>query len=167
MILNKTIYIARGGLFTALGVIFIYLSTVSPTSKIYILGLASCIIPLSIITTNIKTGLITYICTSILSILIVGFKGNVAAYILFFGSYGVAKYYIEKLRKMPLEFAAKLLFFNATTGFIYWLYTIFFTEQLKINIPVLAAFLMLQFVFLCYDYALTLFISYINRRFAR
>jgi hypothetical protein len=161
--MNKTLNIARGGLFTALGVLFIYLSTISPTSKIYILGVASCIIPLSILTTTIKNGFFIYLATSLLSLLLVGFKGNVAAYILFFGLYGFAKCYIEKLRNIFLEILLKLVFFNITVGAVYFLYTVFFTDLIKVNIPIYAAVIMLQFVFIAFDYALTLFVSYANR----
>ena len=165
--MNKTINIARGGLFTALGVLFIYLSTVSPTSKIYILGIASCIIPLSILTTTVKYSFFIYIATSLLSLLLVGFRGNVAAYILFFGLYGFAKYYIEKLKNIFLEIFLKLAFFNITIGILYFLYKIFFTNLIKVNIPIYAAVIMLQLVFIAFDYTFTLFISYINRHLHR
>ncbi|MCM0646824.1 hypothetical protein NBE98_00370 [Clostridium swellfunianum] len=165
--MNKTINIARGGLFTALGVLFIYLSTISPTSKIYILGIASCIIPLSIITTTVKNAFFIYLSTSLLSVLLIGFKGSVAAYVLFFGLYGFAKYYIEKLRKVPLEILLKLVFFNSMTGLLYILYKVFFVGLLRVNIPIYAAVVMLQFVFIVFDYAVTLFISYIHRYFAK
>jgi hypothetical protein len=161
--MKNTLNIARGGLYTALGVLFIYLSSVAPTSKIYILSIACCIIPLSILTTSIKNSFLIYLATSLLSLLIVGFKGNVAAYILFFGLYGFAKYYIEKLRNIYFEIPLKLAFFNLTIGILYFLYKVFFADLIKINISIYAVMLMLQFVFIAFDYALTLFISYANR----
>lgn len=165
--MNKTLNIARGGLFTALGVLFIYLSTIAPTSKIYILGIASSIIPLSILTTTMKNSFFIYLATSLLSLLLVGFKGSVAAYILFFGLYGFAKYYIERLRNIALEIFLKLAFFNLTAGTVYLLYKVFFTDLLKVNIPIYAAIVMLQFVFIAFDYAFTLFISYVNRHLSK
>ncbi len=165
--MNKTLNIARGGLFTALGVLFIYLSTISPTSKIYILGIASCIIPVSVLTTTIKNSFFVYLATSFLSLLLIGFKGSVAAYILVFGLYGFAKYYIERLRNIVYEIILKLAFFNLTAGAVYLLYKVFFAELIKVNIPIYAAVIMLQFVFIAFDYALTLFISYINRYLSR
>lgn len=161
--MNNTLKITRGGLFTALGVLFIYLSTIVPTSKIYLLGIASCIVPMSIVTTSIKNGWLIYISTSVLSILLIGFKGSVIAYILFFGLYGFIKYYLEILRNMSLEIILKLLFFNLSIGIIFLMYNMFFAGLLKINIPIYAAILMFQLVFLIYDYALTLFIAYVNR----
>jgi hypothetical protein len=161
--MNKTLNIARGGLFTALGVVFIYLSTISPTSKIYLLGIAACIIPLSIITTNIKNSFFIYLATSLLSILIIGFKGSVAAYVAFFGLYGFVKYYIERLRNIYVELVVKLAFFNIAVGTLYYFYKVFFVGIPKVNMPIYVVVVMLQFVLIAFDYALTLFISYINR----
>lgn len=165
--MNNTVNIARGGLYTALGVLFIYLSSISPTSKIYILGIASCIIPLSIITTKLRNSFFIYLSTSLLSFLLLGFKGSVLAYILFFGLYGFIKFYIEKLRNMLLEIILKLVYFNFSMGLVYLLYRVFFSDLLRVNIPIYAAVLMLQIVFLIFDYALTVFIAYINRRITK
>lgn len=165
--MNKSSNIARGGLLTALGIIFIYLSNIAPTSKIYLLGIASCIIPLSIMWTNIKNSIVVYGATCILSILLIGFKGGVAAYILFFGLYGFVKLYIERLRKLPLEIILKLAFFNITVGLIFLIYRVFFAGLLKINISIYLAMFIFQFVFLMYDYALTLFIGYVNRHYIK
>ena len=161
--MNKSTNIARGGLFTALGVLFIYLSTVIPTSRLYVLGLASCIVPMSIMMTNVKNGFIVYAATSLLSLLIVGFKGNVIAYIIFFGLYGFVKLYVERLRNMTYEIILKLLFFNLALGIIYIFATLFFPSLIKINISIYMALVMVQFIFIVFDYALTLFIAYVNR----
>lgn len=161
---NKSTNIARGGLFTALGVLFLYFSTIIPTSKLYVLGLASCIIPMSIMMTNIKNGFIIYAATSLLSLLIVGFKGNVIAYILFFGLYGFIKFYVERLRNTPLEIVLKLLFFNLSLGVIYMLSKLFFQNLINLNISLYLALFMAQFIFIVFDYVLTLFIDYVNRR---
>jgi hypothetical protein len=102
--------------------------------------------------------------TSLLSILIIGFKGSVAAYVVFFGLYGFVKYYIERFRNTILEIAVKLAFFNITIGTLYYFYKMFFVGIPKVNMPIYVVVIMLQFVLIVFDYALTLFISYINRR---
>jgi hypothetical protein len=131
------------------------------------LGIASAIIPLSIITTKIKNSVFVYVATSLLSLLLIGVKGTVITYILFFGIYGFAKFYIEKLRNMLLEIFLKLLCFNISIGTAYLLFKTFFTELFSVNISIYAALAMLQIVFLIFDYALTVFIAYINRRFIK
>lgn len=160
-------FIARGGILTALGVMLLYISTISPTSKVYILGVASCLIPLSVLLTDIKNSFVVYIATSLLSFLILGFKGSVIAYVSFFGLYGFIKYYIEKLRNIPIEIFFKLLFFNISVGIIFSFYKLFFTGLLKINLPFYQVIIMLQFIFIIFDYALTLFIVYVNKLTAK
>ncbi|MTK14053.1 MAG: hypothetical protein F8N39_18915, partial [Clostridiaceae bacterium] len=78
---NKTSNLSKGGLFTALGVIFVYLSSIVPINKLYLLGIASSIIPLSVVTTNIKNTLIVYFATSVICLFISGSKITVISYI--------------------------------------------------------------------------------------
>ncbi|NMM61515.1 hypothetical protein HBE96_02125 [Clostridium sp. P21] len=161
---TKASFISKGGLLTAFGVICIYLSTVMPVNKLYLLAIASCIIPLSVVTTNIKNALIIYVSTCILSILICGIKVTVISYIIFFGLYGVLKYYIEKIRKMYIEILLKLAFFNMAMLSMFLIYKFFFPNVLNLNISIYLVIIGSQFVFLIYDYVLTLFIDIINRK---
>jgi hypothetical protein len=165
--LSKTSALAKGGIYTALSVLCIYLSSIVPTTKLYVLGVASCIIPLAILTTNIKNSLTVYAASSLLSLLLLGIRWNVFAYIIFFGSYGFIKYYVEKFNKLPLEILLKLVFFNICMFLIYFLYKLLFMDAIKIKLPLAFAAIALEFIFLICDYALTLFIAYANRHFIR
>lgn len=162
--MSKASNLAKGGVFTALTVIFIYLSTIVPTNRLYLLALASCIIPLSIMTTNVKNSFIIYFSSSILSFLL-GLRGGALVYAVFFGLYGFVKYYTEKLRKPVYEIILKLVFFNIGLLIIYNFYTLLFLELPKVNIPIYYAVAMLQVIFFIFDYALTVFVAYVNRRF--
>ena len=66
--------------------------------------------------------------------------------------------------KSPLEFALKLLFFNACLYLIYLIYKIFTLGLPKVNIPMHYVVAGLQLVLIIYDYALTVLISSINKR---
>jgi len=161
--MNKVNNLTKGGIYTALTIICIYLSTIITTNKLFLLGAASCIIPLSILTTNIKNSVIVYVASSLLSIVLFP-RGAALAYLLFFGSYGFIKYYVEKLRKLPIEIFLKLVFFNTCFYVVFKLYSLLFTGVFKINIPIYYIVIMLQVIFLIYDYALTVFIAYVNTR---
>ena len=161
--MSKASNMAKGALFTALTILFLYISSVVPINRFYLLGLASCIIPLTIISTNVKNAILVYISSGLLSLLF-GFRGSALAYIIFFGSYGFIKYYVEKLRKVPLEFILKLSFFNICLCSIYFLYKLFSFGLPKINIPIYSVVIVAQLVFVIYDYALTMFISYANKK---
>ena len=161
--MSKASNMAKGGIFTALTILFLYISSIVPINRFYLLGLASCIIPLSIIWTNVRNSVLVYVSSSLLSLLF-GFRGSALAYIIFFGLYGFIKYYVEKLRKAPLEFVFKFIFFNSCLYLLYYLYRLFSFGLPKMNIPIYYVVMVLQLVFIIYDYALTMFISYANRK---
>ncbi|MBP2032421.1 hypothetical protein J2Z42_001086 [Clostridium algifaecis] len=162
--LNKSKYMATGGLLTGVGIILVYLSGIVPVNKMYILAVASFIIPLSILTTNLKNTISLYISTSILSLLICGIKFTVIAYILFFGLYGLVKFYIERIRKLFIEIILKLAFFNICTITLLYIYKLFFPGLFNIKYNIYLVIIGLQIVFLIYDYLLTLIINFINRK---
>ncbi len=160
---NKTSDITKGGLLTTLGVILIYLSGIVPINHAYLLALASFIIPLSVLVTSFKNAITIYAATSLLSLLICGFKITVLSYVIFFGLYGLIKYFVEELRKLPLEIILKLAFFNICLLVLFLLYSLFFPGLLKIKTSPYLIVLGAQIAFLIYDYLLTLFINYVNR----
>ena len=130
---SNTSYIAKGGLLTTIGVVLVYLSGIVPLNKTYLLALSSFVIPLAVIITNKKTAFIIYISTALLSLLICGLKSTVLSYVAFFGLYGLVKYHIEKLKKLPVEIILKLLFFNFCLLVLFLLYSLFFPGLLKIK----------------------------------
>lgn len=157
----KSNHIAKGGIFAALSLILLYLSSVFPTNKLFLLGIASCIIPLSIMLTGARNTIVVYAAISLLSLFIIPSKLISIAYILIFGSYGIVKYFVEKLRNMPLEFVLKLLYFNISSAIIIFIYKLVLFKIPNINIYLLILFM--EFAFIVYDYALTTFISYANK----
>lgn len=161
MIFMKSKNIAKGGIFAALSLILLYLSSVFPTNRLFLLGIASCIIPLSIMITGIKNTMVVYAAVSLLSLFIIPSKLISIVYILIFGSYGFVKYYIEKLRNMVLEIILKLLYFNISSAIIISIYKLVILKLPNINIYLLI--LLLEFCFIVYDYTLTAFISYANK----
>jgi hypothetical protein len=162
--MSKVNNITRGGIYTALTVLIIYISNIAPTSKLSLLALASAIIPLAILTTNVKTAVLVYVASSLLCFLL-SLGGVAIIYALFFGIYGLAKYYIERLRKLPIEYLLKFLFFNLSFSIMYFFYKLLFLEFVKIDFPIYIIVLILEVAFFVYDYALTTIITYINKRF--
>lgn len=164
---NKSSVIARGGLTTALGVLCVYLSSYLPTNKIFVLALGSCLILISILTLGIKNSLLVFFSTALLSILISGIKLTSLAYLLFFGSYGFVKYYIERLNKIVLEYVLKLLFCNLCLFILLYIYKVFFPALFSFTTSIYIIIMIAQIAFLVYDYALTVFISYFRKRFIK
>lgn len=162
--MSKINNLTRGGIYSALTVLLVYLSSVIPTSKLSLLALASAIIPVSIITTGVKNSIMVYAASSLLCF-ILGLRGMALAYTLFFGLYSLAKFYIERMRKLSLEYLLKILFFNLSFLIIYYFYKTLFTDMISTKLSIHYVLLAGQVVFLIYDYALTIIITYISRRF--
>ena len=130
---NAASNIAKGGLLTTVGVILIYISSIVPLNKASILVLSSLLIPLAVLITDFKSAFTVYAATSLLSMIICGFRMAVISYIIFFGLYGLVKYYVEKRQKLPLEIILKLVFFNICMVLLLLIYSLFFPGLLKIN----------------------------------
>lgn len=154
---------AYGGLYTALTIILLYLSFILPTSKLTILTLVSAVIPLSILTTGVKNTLIVFLSSFAVSFFI-GLREMSLLYISFFGIYGIIKYYIEKVTKVILEVFLKLLFFNISLSMILFIIKSALINISNVSLPFYAVIILSQFIFLIYDYCLTLIIFFIKSR---
>ena len=159
----KSKYIAESGLLVSLTLVILYATSIIPISKLSILTVASCLIPISIIRTSIKNTILVYIASSILSFFLV--PTNIAIYYtLFFGIYGIIKYFIEKFKNIFIELIIKLIAFNLLLG-IGYLITKSFLGIISPKFSFWILWIIAQGAFLVYDYALTLAISFFLNRF--
>lgn len=161
---SKASVVARGGMLTALGVLFIYLSSFLPTSRMFLEGLSTCLILASIIIMGTKNSIAVYAATAALSFLICGLRLTTIAYVLVFGLYGFIKYYIEGLNKILLEYLLKLAYFNICLAVMFLIYKLFLPNLFDIKAAVYLVVIGAQFVFLIYDYVLSAFATYFRKR---
>ena len=159
----KSKYIAESGLLVALTIVILFSTSILPISTLSILTVASCLIPISIIRTSIKNALLVYIASSILGFFLI--PTNIAIYYtLFFGIYGIIKYFIEKFRNIFIELIIKLIAFNLLLGIAYFI-TKSFLGIISPEFSLWILWIIAQGAFLVYDYALTLAISFFLNRF--
>lgn len=163
---------ALGGLLTALTFIILYLTLLIPTNTLTLFTLASFMVPIALIRSNLKTAILVYVCSSLLSVIILPIHISLM-YIIFFGCYGLIKSLIEKLDKLPLEWILKLVYFNVVFIICFNMIQIlldpnFFdtlknlAKQFIPNIPngyFILLWLFGQVTFVVFDYALTLLID--------
>ena len=162
---NKSQFISKGGLLTGVSVVFLYLCFFLPTNKLGFLVLASSTVILSIKIINFKGAILVYVATGILSF-ILGLKSISLAYISLFGLYPFIKYKIEGLRNIPLEILSKLLFLNLALYINYSLYkTLFAGVNIVDKFPLALVVVFFQFLFLIFDYVLTLIIQFVREKF--
>lgn len=152
--------IARGGIFTAIGIISLYLSILIPINTLFFLIVASALIPLTLLSTNIKTTFTVYGATSLLSLILIPSKGVALSYIILFGIYGIIKFFIERINKTFIEILLKFLFFNSSLGILYCIYKTLLFKAINIKLPYFLVLILAQFAFIVFDYALTVFINY-------
>ena len=170
--------IALGGILVALTATVLYATSILPISTLAILTIASAIIPICIIRSNIQTSIFVYISSSLISFFLVPINISFL-YFIFFGVYGIIKYFIEKIRKEKLEIMLKIIFFNIVfiIGFIIMqnvlgvniiaglevLMSKFFNDSAR-TIALIILWIVAQPVFLIYDYAMTMIITFYMER---
>lgn len=156
--------IALNGILGALAVICLLLATILPTNRLSFYALSSFFVAVAIIEGGLKAGWLFYAATSLLSLVIVPEKLGLVPYLIFFGLYGLVKYYIEKLDKLVIEYVLKFVYFNICLGIALLSVSKLFGYSLSITLPWWLLIIALEIVFFIYDYVYTLFINYYKHK---
>lgn len=159
----KTKLIALNGILGALAVICLLLATVMPTGRISLYALSSFFISVSIMESGIKAGWLFYAATSLVGLIIVPEKLALVPYVVFFGFYGIAKHYIEKIGRIIIEYIIKYMYFNACLGAAF-LTAREFIGAAEAKLPWWILAVVFEIVFFLYDFVFTLFINYYNEK---
>lgn len=175
----KTNEITLGGILISITMIILYSASILPISKISILTIASAIVPICIIRSNVKTAVFVFVASSMISFFILPI--NIwLSYTLVFGGYGIIKYLIEGMRKNFLENILKYIYFNII--FLLWILLakivlgmdVFEKASNVIEnyvqsngkfIIIIVFWAVAQLVFFLFDYALTQIITFYIERF--
>ena len=135
---------ALGGVLVALTSIILYMTSVIPTSTLTILTIASALIPICIIRSNVKTAIFVYFASSLISFFLV--KINIS--LLFFNiSFFIGFIVMQNILGLNIIAGLKEVIFNV------------FNISSK-NIATILLWIIAQPVFLIYDYAMTLIITF-------
>lgn len=161
--------IAFGGILTALCVVLIYLAAYMPTGKLGLYALSSVTIAIAVVELDIRLGALVYAGSALLIFLLTGNINALLLFTLFFGSYPLLKYYIERQRNAAVEMLLKFAAFNLLALLGFFIFKLLFgispINLASYSIWILVGFIVAgQFIFLIYDYILSRLISYyINR----
>lgn len=151
--------IAYSGILLAVNIILLLMTNIIPMNTMFLMGLASLPVSIIIMEYKIKTGIVFYIASVILSFIIIQNKVQWVMYVFTFGIYGLIKYFIEKGRPVYVELLLKLCFANAVIIVLCILLKTLVI--IPINIITILGF---QLVFVIYDYVYSLFIDYYNEK---
>lgn len=154
------------GILSAVIVLALVLESIVPTGRLGFYVLAAFILSIILLECGFKYAWAGYAVTSLAGFFIVPEKLNVIPYIAFFGIYTVLKYHIESLRTVWLEILLKLAVFNLFLWPAWGLARTFLPDVLTRGWGVPVAGVVLQILFLLYDYLFTLWIRYYFEKIA-
>lgn len=161
---SNTRIIALNGILGALCLVSLFLATFMPTNRLALYALSSFFISVAIVESGVKAGWLFYGSTTLLALIIIPEKLSLVPYIIFFGFYGLAKYYIEKINRIYLEYILKFIYFNLCLGIAWLLIKQLFVLEITVKLPWFIVVIALEVVFLIYDFVYTLFIAYYRDR---
>ncbi len=125
--------IALGGILTALTVFFLFVASYIPGFELTMFAISSIFVAIMLIEVGPKSAFLVFIASAVLGFIIVPNKVALAPYILLFGYYGIAKYYIERINKIAIEILLKFLLFSISFGVGFYLFSVAFLGE--INLP--------------------------------
>jgi hypothetical protein len=158
--------VAYPAILSALALILVYLGSVAPSGNWGIVAAAGLLPAAAVISVGLKAGFLCWAATAILAFLLVPDKFCVLLFGALFGLYPMVKSLIEQLRKKPLEYVLKLVFFNAAFTVIYLVMSSAVAASLPevLGSSVWMLYLAANVVFLMYDYGFSKLIAlYIAR----
>lgn len=162
--IKNTKKIALNGILGALAVICLLLASILPTNRLSFYALSSFFISVCIIESGMKVGWLFYASTSLLAMIIVPEKLKIVPYVLFFGIYGIIKYYIEKINKLVIEYILKFTFFNICAFIAVMTVSQLFGGEIIVKLPWWLIAIIFEIVFFIYDFIYTLVINYYRDR---
>lgn len=152
------------GILISLTVIVLFLATSLPINKLSLFALSSFFVAVIIIEFGAGLGWVFYFSSCLLAFIVVPNKIELIPYLLFFGAYGILKFYIEKLNKILLEYILKLAIFNAYMLVSLLIIKKFFLDNINLNLPWWIIITGVEAAFIIYDYVYTLFIQYYKEK---
>lgn len=157
---------ALGGVLAAGALVFLWLACVAPSGRLGLAAVGGLFPMMAAATAGTGLGLLCWGAAALLGLLFLPDKGIALLFLTFFGLYPVLKGVIESMRRLPLEWALKLAFFNLVlTAFWFLLRELFLPnppEWLGENSPLLYG--LGNVVFVIYDVGLSRLVAVLRMR---
>lgn len=160
---------ALTGMLSAVVLVFLCLASVIPTGWIGVVAVSGLVVAVAVASAGYLSGLLCYLVSGILSLLLVPSKQVSVLFLCLFGLYPLLKNKLERLKARGLEYVLKLAFFNLVLFLLYRLaYAVLFQgigETLETAIPLLPLLMVVgSVVFLLYDYAFSKVMALLQAR---
>lgn len=105
--------LALGGILASGALVMLWLAGVAPSGRLGLTAVGGLFPMVATLTAGRKAGYLCWSTAGLLGLVILPDKGTALLFLIFFGLYPVLKGAIESLRHLPLEWALKLVCFNA------------------------------------------------------
>ena len=147
--------ISLTAMFASMSLLFLYLASVLPTMRIAMYFLSSVFVMGLVIEEEIGLAMLMYAAVSLLSLLLMPNLLRVVPYVLFFGHYGIGKYYIQtRIKDKVVGYVLKLLYYNLALVLMYLLARQILIEDVFVTgIPFWLFIVIAEVAFVAYDYA--------------
>lgn len=157
---------ALGGVLAAGSLALMWLACLVPTGQLGVTAVAGLFPIGAVIAGGRAAGLLCWAAASVLGLLLLPDKGVALMYVCFLGLYPAVKSRMENVKSRPLEWAGKLVFFNAALSLCWFVFRALFLPFLPdwIDGNVWLIYLLGNAVFLMYDIALTRLIGAVMAR---
>ncbi len=149
-------------MFTVMSMIFLYLASILPAGRVAAYFLSSVFVMGLALEEEYGLAWLMFAAASAVSLLLVPDMLRVVPYVLFFGHYGIGKYYLETHMKDKVTgYILKLLYYNAALILIYlFARNIVKQDVLYLGIPLWAVIILAEVAFVLYDFLFTKITSY-------
>ncbi len=143
-------------MFAAMSLLFLYLAAVLPTARFAMYFLSSVFIMGLVLEEELGLAFLMYVAVSLLGLLLMmPSLVFVLPYVLFFGHYGLGKYYLEtRVKDKVIRYIIKLLYYNVALVLIYLVARATVIDILAV-LPIWAVILIAEAAFVVYDYLFT------------
>lgn len=141
-------------MFASMSLLFLYLASVLPTGRIAMYFLSSVFIMGLVIEEEIGLAVLMYIGVSLMSLLLMPNIIRVLPYVIFFGHYGIGKYYIQtRIKDKVAAYIVKLLYYNVALGLVYLLaQQIIYEDVLSTGVAFWLFVVLAEVAFVIYDF---------------
>ncbi len=154
--------ISLTAMFASMSLVFLYLASILPAGRVAAYFLSSVFVMGLVLEEEIGLSWLMFAVVSALSLLLMPNIIRVVPYVLFFGHYGIGKYYIQtRVKDKIARYILKLLYFNASLVLMYLLAKqVIEQDLLRIVKEFWIAIVLAEIAFVVYDYAFTKVTAY-------
>ena len=147
------------GVLTALSVLILYLGCVIEVLDLTMSAIVSLLVVVIVIEMGYRYSWLTFVATSILSLVLLPQKTPAIFYACFMGFYPIIKSHVERIGSSLWRWVIKLIVGNAAIGLMLLFFSLFVPEELETGAMLWITYALALVAFIMYDVALTKLIT--------